>query len=146
MLFVPDGPDVPNALVAEQERGNVLFVCGAGVSKAAGLPSFRSLVEGVYHRLGESWERHPAEREVMVSHGRLEGQFDRALRCLERRLAASDVRKSRNMRARIREAVEQELAPSSGVGGATRREAGRRGAANAAGRLVGLRRRLAHVL
>lgn len=111
MRFVPSGPEIPNDLIAEQQRGNVLFVCGAGVSMAAGLPSFMSLVKGVYHRLGEDWEPHPAEREVMVDGGRLAGQYDRALRILERRLAASDVRKSRGMRGRLRLAVEQELAP-----------------------------------
>ena len=26
MRFVPGGPDIPNALIAEQQRGNVLFV------------------------------------------------------------------------------------------------------------------------
>jgi NAD-dependent SIR2 family protein deacetylase len=69
MRFVPSGPEIPNDLIAEQQRGNVLFVCGAGVSMAAGLPSFMSLVRGVYHRLGEDWEPHPAEREVMVDGG-----------------------------------------------------------------------------
>jgi NAD-dependent SIR2 family protein deacetylase len=66
MQLFPGGPDIPNDLIAEQQRGNVLFVCGAGVSMAAGLPSFRCLVKGVYRRLGEDWEPHLAEREVMV--------------------------------------------------------------------------------
>lgn len=111
MRLVPDGPDIPNALIAEQQRGNVLFVCGAGVSMAAGLPSFKALVKGVYHRLGEDWEPHPAEHAIMSDGGRLAGQYDRVLRILERRLNASDVRNSRGMRQRIRKAVEEELKP-----------------------------------
>ena len=115
MRFVPGGPDIPNALIAEQQRGNVLFVCGAGVSMAAGLPSFRSLVIGIYRHLGENWEPHPAERAVMEDGGRLATQYDRVLRILERRLEASDVRASRGMRHRLREAVEQALLPRPSV-------------------------------
>jgi SIR2-like domain len=115
MRLVPGGPDIPNALIAEQQRGNVLFVCGAGVSMAAGLPSFRSLVIGIYRHLGENWEPHPAERAVMEDGGRLATQYDRVLRTLERRLEASNVRASRGMRHRLREAVEQALAPNPSI-------------------------------
>lgn len=111
MRFVPSGPDIPSALITEQQRGNVLFVCGAGVSMAAGLPSFEGLVKGVYRRLGEGWDSHLAEHAVMTRGGQLFGQYDRGLRILERRLEASDVRGSRDMRRRLRGAVEQELTP-----------------------------------
>ena len=47
MRFRPAGPDVPTELVAAQEKGQTIFVCGAGVSRGAGLPLFRGLVEGV---------------------------------------------------------------------------------------------------
>lgn len=110
MLFRPGGPDVPLELIAAQERGETIFVCGAGVSRSAGLPLFRGLVEGVYQRLGEDWNLHPAEREGMRQGGALEGEYDRVLRCLERRLAASDAPRSRGMRERIRSAVRQVLA------------------------------------
>ncbi|MBW6401863.1 SIR2 family protein [Roseomonas sp. HJA6] len=111
MRLTPDGPELPAALVTAQERGEVLFVCGAGVSRGAGLPLFRGLVKAVYEHLGERWEDHPAEREVMVERGRLEAQYDRMLRALERRLAAPDVRHSQTMRDRIRDAVRRSLAP-----------------------------------
>lgn len=116
LRFVPGGPAIPGKLVVDQELGRVVFVCGAGVSMTAGLPSFRSLVEGMYSALGEGWETHHAEREVMVSSGRLAGQYDRALRCLERRLAAHDVRSAGGLRGRIREAVDSRLRPGTGVG------------------------------
>jgi len=96
MQFVPDGPEIPDVLVSAQEQGTVLFVCGAGASMTAGLPSFRRLAQSVYCRLGEDWNLHHAEREVMRKNGQLAGQYDRMLRSLERRLAASDVRGERD--------------------------------------------------
>lgn len=62
MRFVEAGPDIPTHLIVAQERGETLFVCGAGVSRIVGLPLFGGLVNGVYRRLGESWAHHLAER------------------------------------------------------------------------------------
>src|SRR3954453_9472836 len=104
MRLLEGGPDVPSDLVAAQEKGQTIFVCGAGVSRGAGLPLFRGLVEGVYQQLGEDWTLHLAEREGMRLGGAIEGQYDRVLRCLERRLAASDAPRHRGMRERIRAA------------------------------------------
>ena len=61
MQFIPDGPDIPQELISEQERGAAIFVCGAGASMTVGLPSFRKLVATVYEQLGETWEDHIAE-------------------------------------------------------------------------------------
>ena len=94
MRFLPDGPDVRDDLVAAQERGQTIFVCGAGVSKTADLPLFRELVVSVYAELGEDWDRHPAERKGMEL-----GEYDRVLRCLERRLAPSDLPRQQGMRS-----------------------------------------------
>jgi NAD-dependent SIR2 family protein deacetylase len=115
MRFLPAGPDIPLELVSAQEEGRTIFICGAGVSRGAGLPLFRGLVEGVYQQLGEDWNLHPAEREGMRPGGELEGQYDRVLRCLERRLAASDAPRNRGMRERIRAAVRHVLAPPDNV-------------------------------
>jgi NAD-dependent SIR2 family protein deacetylase len=115
MRFLPLGPDVPAELIAAQEKGQVIFVCGAGVSVAAGLPLFRGLVERVYEHLGEDWRQHIAEREGMAEDGRLTNQYDRVLRSLERRLIASDVSRRRGMRERIRSAVRRVLSPPDGV-------------------------------
>src|SRR5437588_7244813 len=100
MRFLPNGPDIPAELIATQERGETLFICGAGVSRTVGLPLFRGLVEGVYRALGEDWNLHPAERYGM---GRME--YDRVLRSLERRLATSGLPGARGMPRRIRAAV-----------------------------------------
>jgi hypothetical protein len=111
MQFVPNGPDVPDELLTSQESGETIFVCGAGVSRTIGLPLFRGLVERVYQELGEEWDLYLAEREGMRPGGRLEGQYDRVLRCLERRLAASDLPRNQGMRERIRAAVRKALTP-----------------------------------
>lgn len=113
MRFLSNGPDIPDELVAAQERGDVLFICGAGVSRTVGLPSFRGLVEGIYKELGEEWQPHPAEREGMQEGGSYYGQYDRVLRSLERRLAASDLPRHRGMRQRVRAAIRRLLAPPS---------------------------------
>ena len=42
---------IPERLLLAQARGKVLFVCGAGVSRPAGLPLFRGLVKMVYESL-----------------------------------------------------------------------------------------------
>ena len=111
MRFRPDGPDIPDELVALQEKGDTIFICGAGVSRMVGLPSFRELLESVYEYLGEDWRQYPAEREVMEVGGRLANQYDRLLRILERRLAASDLPQQHRMREHIRTAVRCALIP-----------------------------------
>jgi SIR2-like domain len=78
-------------------------------SAEAGLPLFRGLVERVYEYLGEDFTLHAAEYEGMRPGGALEGQYDRVLRCLERRLAASGSPRNRGMRERIRAAVRRAL-------------------------------------
>ena len=85
-------------------------MCGAGVSCAAGLPLFRGLVDGIYEKLGDDWNFHPAEREGMRKEGRLYGQYDRVLRCLERRLGAADSPRKSGMRELIRGAIREVLA------------------------------------
>jgi NAD-dependent SIR2 family protein deacetylase len=112
MRFRPDGPDIPDDLIALQEKGETIFICGAGISRMIGLPSFRGLVERVYAALGEDWRMHPAEREVMRDDGLLAHQYDRVLRSLEKRLSASDLPRNRGMRERIRAAVRAALSPA----------------------------------
>jgi hypothetical protein len=52
MRFLPDGPTIPNRLLAAHERGEVLFLCGAGVSIPSGLPGFLTLAGEVAKDLG----------------------------------------------------------------------------------------------
>jgi NAD-dependent SIR2 family protein deacetylase len=80
MRFLENGADIPNDLIGAVNDGTVIFLCGAGVSFGAGLPSFEGLTEWVYQRLGESWKTQAAERKAIENK-----EFDRALRSLEKR-------------------------------------------------------------
>ena len=51
IALAPDLPAIPERLLLAHARGEVLFLCGAGVSMPAGLPGFRKLVLDVYRTL-----------------------------------------------------------------------------------------------
>jgi len=78
--FVEQGADIPNELIRAVTDGSATFLCGAGVSFRVGLPSFKTLTEQVYTRLGESSNEEAAERNAIASK-----EYDRALRSLEKR-------------------------------------------------------------
>ena len=52
MRFLPNGPSIPNILLDARDEGEVVFLCGAGVSIPAGLPSFQLLAQLVIEDLG----------------------------------------------------------------------------------------------
>ena len=52
MRFHADGPSIPSELLDARDRGNVVFFCGAGVSRPAGLPSFSELAKRAMKMLG----------------------------------------------------------------------------------------------
>ena len=52
MRFTPAGPDFPDELLEERDAGNVVFFCGAGISRPAGLPDFFDLAARAVSRLG----------------------------------------------------------------------------------------------
>ena len=47
MRFKAHGPAIPDVLLEERDAGNVVFLCGAGVSIPAGMPNFLELAEQV---------------------------------------------------------------------------------------------------
>ncbi len=58
VIFLSDGlPAIPERLLLAHARGEVLFICGAGISMPAGLPDFRELVLGVYQELDKAVHR-----------------------------------------------------------------------------------------
>ncbi|MFD3266425.1 hypothetical protein [Phenylobacterium ferrooxidans] len=106
MQFLDNGPDIPTELLEAQERGAVVFVCGAGVSRGVGLPSFHGLVAAVYIALGETWNGQPAEAPWIEGPA---PALDRALFALQTRMGGADARMAANARSRILNAVQDEL-------------------------------------
>ncbi|WP_158515680.1 SIR2 family protein [Pararhizobium polonicum] len=81
MRFIEGTPDIPDELVDETLSGNVVFLCGAGISRRVGLPLFKELTELIYTELGETYEDDPPEKESFEKR-----EYDRTLRALEKRL------------------------------------------------------------
>ena len=52
MRFLSDGLNSPDELLEERDKGNVVFLCGAGVSYPAGMPTFLGLAKYVVDELG----------------------------------------------------------------------------------------------
>jgi hypothetical protein len=104
MKFTETSPEIPNELIRQVNDGDVVFLCGAGVSRGVGLPSFQQLTDDVYTRLGETQANEAAER---IAYGRTE--YDRVLRSLEKRtlLPGTD--------SRVRMAVSEILTPPDGA-------------------------------
>ncbi len=63
MRFVPEGPSIPEELLEQCDNGNVVFLCGAGVSRPAGLPTFPELTRDVGIALGAT--DHPDIRRLV---------------------------------------------------------------------------------
>ena len=52
MRFLPNGLNIPDELLEARDQGNVVFLCGAGVSYPAGMPNFLELAKYVVEELG----------------------------------------------------------------------------------------------
>lgn len=118
---------IPERLLLAHARGEVLFICGAGISRPAGLPDFRELVIDVYRVLDTSvhtvlsglprgacnqWEadlttlNDPQKAEVKRF---IVGDYDVVLGMLERRLDDQTRGDSR-----VRRAVAERLRAGAG--------------------------------
>jgi NAD-dependent SIR2 family protein deacetylase len=100
----PGLASVPERLLLAHARGEVLFVCGAGISRPAGLPDFRQLVLDVYAKLDTSthtvltglppgacnqWQANCAgltDQQAAEVKRFIVGDYDVVLGMLERRL------------------------------------------------------------
>ena len=114
LVVLGDGlPKIPERLLRAHARGDVLFICGAGVSIPAGLPSFRKLVRDVYEVLDSSayavikdvprdacnrwepeWSRLDSRQKAEVRRF-IVGDYDVVLGMLERRLDDETHRESK---------------------------------------------------
>lgn len=54
MRFLENGPNIPDELLWDRDEGNVVFLCGAGISMPSGLPSFWELTKYVIDKIGPS--------------------------------------------------------------------------------------------
>lgn len=52
MRFFENGPSIPAHLLEQRALGNVIFFCGAGISRRAGLPDFGGLTTSLIQKLG----------------------------------------------------------------------------------------------
>lgn len=95
---------IPERLLLAHARGEVLFICGAGISRPAGLPDFRQLVLDVYAKLDTAthsvlrglppgacnqWQANCAgltDQQTAEVKRFIVGDFDIVLGMLERRL------------------------------------------------------------
>lgn len=76
--FSDDGPEFPGDLVDSLLNGEVVFLCGSGVSRPQ-LPDFKELVEGTYERLSLDMLR--SEERAFES-----GRYEEVLASLKQRL------------------------------------------------------------
>jgi len=104
MRFIPGTPDIPTELITDVLEGRAVFVCGAGVSRRAGLPLFETLTDQIYADIGETPKNEPAEEEALKR-----GEYDRALRSLERRMRLPKAP------SRVRLATTKLLTPTPGL-------------------------------
>jgi NAD-dependent SIR2 family protein deacetylase len=104
MRFLDHSPDIPDELIRAVRDGEVMFLCGAGVSFGAGLPTFKILTEQVYAKLGE--DLHYEHAEITAFN---QNEFDRALRSLEKRTNLP------GMDSSVRTAVTELLQPPAGA-------------------------------
>lgn len=95
---------IPERLLLAHARGEVLFICGAGISRPAGLPDFRKLVIDVYNQLDSGvhavlddlprgacneWQANCAgltDRQTAEVKRFIVGDYDVVVGMLERRL------------------------------------------------------------
>ena len=98
MRFIADGVDLPNELLWAHDKGRVVFICGAGVSRAkAGLPNFDELTGIVLDGLGadESEEAYRLHRAIQAADtaAEIKGLLsaDHIFQLLERGFTSDDI-------------------------------------------------------
>jgi len=100
MRFTESGPSIPNALLDARDAGEVVFLCGAGISIPAGLPDFFRLTCDVASRLGCRPDSPAGRLIALEQHYRGAGaadnmhepvSFDRIFTLLVRQFGAPQV-------------------------------------------------------
>ena len=65
MILIKDGPDIPEAVLHALRNDNLVFFCGAGISRQNGLPLFNELVKQVCEKLNIPIDEKPLLQEAM---------------------------------------------------------------------------------
>jgi hypothetical protein len=100
MRFTEFGPSIPNVLLDARDAGEVVFLCGAGISIPAGLPDFFNLTCDVADRLGCPADSPAGRLIALEQHYRKADEkhelrepisFDRIFTLLVRQFGASQV-------------------------------------------------------
>lgn len=96
MRFSENGPEIPDHLLWERDAGNVVFMCGAGVSaQNAKLPDFRGLASKVMKYLGVT--KNSRAHKLLNIYNHQEGQtvsIDKIFGILEREYYPIDISKA----------------------------------------------------
>src|ERR1700687_6171566 len=74
MRFTEAGPGIPNELLDSRDAGDVVFLCGAGISIPAGLPDFFKLTAEVARCLGVQSDSQPGRLIEAERQNRVAGQ------------------------------------------------------------------------
>lgn len=82
MRFLADGPIIPDELIEQRNLGNVIFFCGAGISRPAGLPDFGGLTARTIALLNAEKAREAFDRQET---------FDRVFNSLIREFGRSEI-------------------------------------------------------
>ena len=74
---------IPESLRRVHEAGELVFFCGAGVSKPAGLPAFRGLVRNILTDMLPAIDGQPESMEALAWRAFKDHRYDEALGILE---------------------------------------------------------------
>ncbi|MBO9425634.1 SIR2 family protein [Labrenzia sp. R4_1] len=85
MQLIPEGPNIPEALLNAHADGTVVFFCGAGVSLDAGYPLFGGLVEKLE-------KRNPITSTPELQEAIDRGDYDFALSIIQRKLGKNAIK------------------------------------------------------
>jgi len=95
MRFLPNGLNIPDELLEERDKGNVVFLCGAGVSRPAGMPDFLGLARYVVEELGTPQDAPSRKMLSLWKNERIppggKPPLDQIFNLLQQEYAASEI-------------------------------------------------------
>lgn len=112
LRFVEGGPYIPSTMLKAHENGDLVFLCGAGVSISAGLPTFKGLVDCIYKKLEGGLEHRTQHEQDAYEKER----FDEVLQRLAGRIPGDGMFKVKELAAEcINDAQSGDFATFKGL-------------------------------